>query len=444
MVAIAQKDAYDGILADDTNHLQFSSSAPEMRSVRNCIHSLFVGTDEGAGEERDFLKAYLENPENVDSPEWHEFVLNADRARKVALRLVLKNANKGGEGILENSCSDCASVGEDAQSTGEILDDVVRCLFALEAWKDDVLPVLSARIERERKEMMTQYIAKSKLLLHVGQLQSSILGVLEIAVFDNACSVGKSLNESNLLDLVDYCVERLEALNNVSDPTEKSTLSENSDENDEYLCRTMSCLSILRSICDSVSELPLSVVARLISKHKIHSHLLPALLSKVPWFRKEEQKVLNDGRWISAKSLVKMPKPEAQVWLCLRALLAEPVCSGRHDYHDSTFERSLIDLKSKLLGSNGNSRLIDQIPQLGGDGLQRAILYHLHEIQRNKGADVETTLFDAHVLTRNMNAMKKGEETCASENSKHEKETEKKRIHFDSTYSVDKFSTNRS
>ena len=31
MVAIAQTDAYDGILADDTNHLQFSSSAPEMR-----------------------------------------------------------------------------------------------------------------------------------------------------------------------------------------------------------------------------------------------------------------------------------------------------------------------------------------------------------------------------------------------------------------------------
>ena len=30
-------------------------------------------TDEGGGEERDFLKAYLENPENVDSPEWHEF-----------------------------------------------------------------------------------------------------------------------------------------------------------------------------------------------------------------------------------------------------------------------------------------------------------------------------------------------------------------------------------
>jgi hypothetical protein len=135
--------------------------------------------------------------------------------------------------------------------------------------------------------------------------------------------------------------------------------------------------------------------------------LLPTLLSKVPWFRKEEQKVLNDGRWISAKSLVKMPKPEAQVWLCLRALLSEPVCSGRHDYHDSTFERSLIVLKSKLLGSNGNSRLIDQISQLGGNGLQRAILYHLHEIQRNKRADVETTLFDAHVLTRNMNAMKK-------------------------------------
>ena len=41
------------------------------------------------------------NPENVDSPEWHEFVLNADRARKAALRLVLKNANKGGEGILK-------------------------------------------------------------------------------------------------------------------------------------------------------------------------------------------------------------------------------------------------------------------------------------------------------------------------------------------------------
>ena len=137
----------------------------------------------------------------------------------------------------------------------------------------------------------------------------------------------------------------------------------------------MSCLSILRSVCDSVSALPLSVIARLISKHKIHSHLLPTLLSKAPWFRGEDRKVFNDGRWITGESLSHMPKPEAQVWLCLRALLAEPACSGRHDYHDSTFERSLLDLKSKLLGSTGSSRLIDQIPQLGGDGLQRCLLY---------------------------------------------------------------------
>ena len=153
-------------------------------------------------------------------------MLNADRARKAGLRLFWKMRIE--EDFSEKRCDD--SVREDAQSTGEILDDVVRCLFALEAWKDDVLPELLVRIERKRKEMMTQYLAKSKLLLHVGQLQSSILGVLEIAVFDSSCSVGKSLSESNLLDLVDYCVERLEALNNVKCPRRKvDSIGMNSD-----------------------------------------------------------------------------------------------------------------------------------------------------------------------------------------------------------------------
>ena len=114
---------------------------------------------------------------------------------------------------------------------------------------------------------------------------------------------------------------------------------------------------------------------------------------------------------------------------------------GRHDYHDSTLERSLIDLKSKLLGSNGNSRLIDQIPQLGGDGLQRAILYHLHEIQRNKRADVETTLFD-HALTRNMSDEKSDERIRKFKARK--RNTERSAFTLIQPYSVDKFSTNRS
>ena len=151
-------------------------------------------------------------------------------------------------------------------------------------------------------------------------------------------------------------------------------------------------------------------------KHKFIHLLLPTLLLKTPWLQEGEEKVFNDGQWINAKTLSHMPKPEAQVWLCLRALLAEPVCSGRHDYFDPTFERSLTDLKSKLLDCSGRSRLIDQIPQLGGDGLQRAILYHLHEIQRNRRTRVETTLCDMHVLTKNMNAMK-GKDMNAGDSS---------------------------
>jgi len=427
MVVIARTDEYAAFHGDDDS-LHFSSSISttrNLRSVRSCIRALFLREE----KEEALIPAYLQNPENVDSPEWHEFVSSADRARKAALRVVFESANgrekvKGSERV----CGDDACVEDDAQSTESILDDAVRCLFALEAWTGEVLPALSARIEQEGGEAMTtRYLARSKLLLHSSQLQSSILGVLEIAVFDSACSVGKNLLESNVLDLVDYCVERLESLNNTNDRGEQqSARLIDSENNDEDLCHTMSCLSILRSVCDSVSALPLSVIARLISKHKIHSHLLPTLLSKAPWFRGEDRKVFNDGRWISGDSLSHMPKPEAQVWLCLRALLAEPACSGRHDYHDSTFERSLVDLKSKLLGSTGSSRLIDQIPQLGGDGLQRAIVYHLHEIQRNKRAEVETTLCNAHILTRNMNAMKKGEETCTLENSTNEKGTRKK------------------
>ena len=436
VVAIARTDEY-AFRGDDVRYLAPSSSFSAQYSVRSCVRSMFDditsrtttttttrgrrGTttaltkkkdeeeDNDEREEGESGVAYLQNPESVDSPKWYEFVLNADRARKVGLRIVLESVNRGD--FSEKRCDD--SIREDLQST-EILDDVVQCLFALEAWTDGILPELLVRIERKRREMMTQYLAKSKLLLHVGQLQSSILGVLEIAVFESSCSVGKSLSESNLLDLLDFCVERLEGVNNMKCEGEKWTW--NDSDNGEYFSRAMSCLSILRSACDRVSELPLSVIARLVSKHKIHSHLLPTLLLKTPWLQEGEEKVFNDGQWINAKTLSHMPKPEAQVWLCLRALLAEPVCSGRHDYFDPTFERSLTDLKSKLLDCSGRSRLIDQIPQLGGDGLQRAILYHLHEIQRNRRARVETTLCDTHVLTKNMNAMK-GKDMNAGDSS---------------------------
>ena len=232
VVAIARTDEY-AFRGDDVRYLAPSSSFSAQYSVRSCVRSMFddvtsrtmtttttttttKGTttaltkkndeeeDNDEREEGESGVAYLQNPESVDSPKWYEFVLNADRARKAALRIVLESVNRGD--FSEKRCDD--SIREDLQST-EILDDVVQCLFALEAWTDGILPELLVRIERKRREMMTQYLAKSKLLLHVGQLQSSILGVLEIAVFESSCSVGKSLSESNLLDLLDFCVERL-------------------------------------------------------------------------------------------------------------------------------------------------------------------------------------------------------------------------------------------
>ena len=51
--------------------------------------------DNDEREEGESGVAYLQNPESVDSPKWYEFVLNADRARKVGLRIVLESVNRG-------------------------------------------------------------------------------------------------------------------------------------------------------------------------------------------------------------------------------------------------------------------------------------------------------------------------------------------------------------
>ena len=117
VVAIARTDEY-AFRGDDVRYLAPSSSFSAQYSVRSCVRSMFddvtsrtttttKGTttaltkkkdeeeDNDEREEGESGVAYLQNPESVDSPKWYEFVLNADRARKVGLRIVLESVNRG-------------------------------------------------------------------------------------------------------------------------------------------------------------------------------------------------------------------------------------------------------------------------------------------------------------------------------------------------------------
>jgi hypothetical protein len=345
---------------------------------------------------------------SVDSELWYEQLIAIERLRAIALDKVLSNDDDEKNDSSSSSKNDIV-----ASMTSKHVNELVISCFVFDGWKLETKPKLTATetLLSSNKSLSSSSIrlAISTLCLQERRFERAIFGLLEIVFYERTCL--RNLREENMNDLLDFCVERLERVKVLSFlDTNDYDNNENDDDDDDddgqNFAKAMSCLSIIRHVCDRISEIPLSAIANLVSKHKIHSHLLPSLLQRRPWCRmdsKKNKKIFNDGEWIEPNG--HLPKPEAQVWLCLRALLAEPVCSGRHDYFDATFEQSLIELKDMLI-NNSSSRLIDQIPQLGGDGLQRAVLYHLHEMRVNKRDEVETNLFDKHVLTKNLNAMK--------------------------------------
>ena len=119
--------------------------------------------------------------------------------------------------------------------------------------------------------------------------------------------------------------------------------------------------SMLRFIAEQLPKLPPCITARLLDQYDVLMLLAP-LIERKPWERREggEMHRFVQNQWVRVGEGEKrrMAKCEAQCWLAVYALLAEPEL--RRKYQFNAFRKNvLMKLRGEL-----NERVVDQIPLL--------------------------------------------------------------------------------
>lgn len=190
---------------------------------------------------------------------------------------------------------------------------------------------------------------------------------------ENSC---ESLGDASL-DLIDYCANactQLIGLINIGYHEERSEVSIKNgkseiDTNQELQRQMkdmtfhigMKCITILAYLVDHLESLPLGAVTRLVRIHDI-----PCILSEIlqvrPWMRrcKKGFEKYIDEKWkkVYGDAIMKVVKPEAQTWFCLRQLLFNTDVTKNYPIND--FRQRELGKLSGLL----NEQILDQVPPL--------------------------------------------------------------------------------
>lgn len=190
---------------------------------------------------------------------------------------------------------------------------------------------------------------------------------------ENSC---ESLGDASL-DLIDYCANactQLIGLINVGYHDERPELTVTDAKTEvntqEELQRQikdmtfhigMKSITILAYLVDHLESLPLGAVTRLV---KIHD--TPCILSEIlqvrPWMRRSKKgfEKYIDEKWkkVYGDMILKVVKPEAQTWFCLRQLLFNADVTKNYPIND--FRQRELGKLSGLL----NEQILDQVPPL--------------------------------------------------------------------------------
>jgi len=202
----------------------------------------------------------------------------------------------------------------------------------------------------------------------------TIVNLLELVLYNkNACT---SVDEK-MLDMVDYCARKVTFLNTWEDEDDED--EESVKDINKYIERSeveqmdktvrkqnyaisINALSILRYMTDYITDLPLSVMTRLLNTKDMIT-ALSYLIESVPWVRRtSSNKILRweGSNWkeISKKDISKLCQVEAQIWIALYNLMVEPECRRKYAYTNHTRE-VILRLRPYL-----TSQLIDELPIL--------------------------------------------------------------------------------
>lgn len=190
---------------------------------------------------------------------------------------------------------------------------------------------------------------------------------------ENSC---ESLGDTSL-DLIDYCINaciQLIGLINIGYHDDQSELSSKDvkteiDTQHELQRQIkdmtfhigMKCITILAYIVDHLESLPLGAVTRLVRIHDTPC-ILSELLQVRPWMRRRKKTFEKyiDEKWkrVQGDTVMKVVKPEAQTWFCMRQLLFNTDVAKNYPINE--FRQRELGKLSGLL----NEQILDQLPPL--------------------------------------------------------------------------------
>ena len=276
----------------------------------------------------------------------------------------IKNALMGGEDfILETFVQH------------EKIKDLITELYLSWAFKKYIYPKIA-------KEIIDINSVKTYIILYH---EAVIVNLLENFFFHvTACTTA----EEHIVDLIEYCYEYSSKLINVNKKTEEKDIKGlNNSKKEESELEEMeskikdlqlniglSSISIIRYITDHLSQLPFPVRHHLMDVKDIPM-ILVALMEYKPWIRRitkksaqtsslkdtaeYEEEIYENNKWVKISSLGnKLPKIEAQIWICLYNLFMNQ--DNTKKYEITEFRKSnLLRLRKYM-----NDNLFDQISPL--------------------------------------------------------------------------------
>uniref|UniRef100_R4G8A8 Putative zinc finger protein n=1 Tax=Rhodnius prolixus TaxID=13249 RepID=R4G8A8_RHOPR len=232
----------------------------------------------------------------------------------------------------------------------------IKDLITLSVWKEYVLPELT-KLKPVPKHCLPTYIVLYNEVALIGILQS-LLYHIEVFVY----------TDEILTDLIDYCVNKLTTLNPDSVPIiSEIKLDETAlEEIERYhnqikFTVSANCITVLRYICENLSQLPMNVASRIYATHDVPI-LIAQLLDIGVWSKRAQDGKLFkfcENKW--KEWFVKDPplsKIEVQTWLLIRQLLLNPSCDTL--YYFSQYRKEHL---SKLL-RHLHENVIDQLSPL--------------------------------------------------------------------------------
>lgn len=254
------------------------------------------------------------------------------------------------------------------------LELLIHDLLIIEAWKENVYPLLMKRVAG-RNSIRIYFV-----LYH----EATVVNLLEVLLYHkHVCESGGE----RMLEMVDYVARKLTRLsggydfraiepctsssgpNGASAKEYAEELAKMTPEDDlakhlteiEFRVCISSC-ALARFLCEHADSMPLSVVSRITDTHDMLILLVP-LIENPPWTRRlgtgKWQKLI-DQKWkeVAPIDLMTVTKLEGQPWLGLYHLLAKE--TFRERYHLNSFRKNQVLRVRKYI----NEVILDQLPFL--------------------------------------------------------------------------------